>query len=202
MKTTSLYRTGIREANRISKEKSKMTEIGSMKYSLWGPEKSEQSLVIKFGRVCETMVKEQIQDTEGFLMLPSGVQLLAGMKKKKDVDLLFLDIKRKVIYYRELKANIELDTEKLPATSDKVKLLSKYLKKTYPGCTLDFGILCLPVFREQNLTQNKLKSKIRQFNNSGVKVTFADDIFQTLSLNIGEQEYYNFWREMGKILRS
>lgn len=202
MKTTTFYKKGIEEANRISKEKAKMTEIGCMKYSLWGPEKSEQSLVIKLGRVCETILKKQIQDTKGFSILPSGVQLLAGMEKKKDIDLLFLDVIRKTIYYRELKSNIELDTEKLPATSDKVKLLSKLLKKKYPDCTLDFGILCLSVFREENLTQNRLKAKIRQFNNSGVKVTFADDIFQILSLNITEEEYYKFWREVGKILRS
>ena len=197
MRITAFCKKGIEEANRISKEKAKMTEIGSMKYSLWGPEKSEQSLVIRFGRVCESMIKEQIRDTEGFSLLPSGVQRLSGMKKKKDVDLLFLDIEKKMIYYRELKTNIELDTEKLPATSDKVKLLSKHLEKTYPDCTLDFGILCLSVFDQKNLTQNKMKSKIRQFESSGVKITFA-----TLSLTITEQEYYKFWRQIGKILRS
>ena len=145
MSNTPFFTKGIQEAKRISKERAKLTEPGSLKYLFWGPEKSEQSIVIQFGQSLQRMVIHEIENNKDFSMLQSGVQKLVGMKNKKDVDLLFKNNKTNVIYYRELKGNIELDTEKLPATSDKVKLLSKHLKQTYPNHELDFGVLCLSI---------------------------------------------------------
>ena len=202
MNNIPFFQKGLDEAKRISKEKTKLTEPGSLKYLFWGPEKSEQSIVIQFGQSQQRMIIHEIEKSKDFTMLQSGVQKLVGMKRRKDIDLLFKNNKTNKIYYRELKANIELDTEKLPATSDKVKLLSKHLKQTYPDCELDFGILCLSVYKKDNVKQNKLINKIKQFENSGVNVSFAEDIFNILSISVKEEEYYEYWRNIGKILRS
>ena len=202
MQKIPFFRKGIEEANRISKAKTKLTEIGSLKHLFWGPERSEQSIVIQFGQSLQRMLIEEIDNNENFEMLRSGVQKLAGMKKKKDVDLLFRDIQANKIYYYELKANIELDTEKLPATSDKVKLLTKHLKETYPKDEFDFGILCLTVFKQSNLKKSKLINKVKQFNESGVGVSFAKDILDILSIDVTEEEYYKYWKKIGNILRS
>lgn len=202
MKTTKFYRVGIEQANRISKEETKMTQLGSMKYILWGPEKSEQSTLIKMGHFCQTIIKEQIKDTEGFLMLPTGVQTLLGSNKRKDIDLLFLHIEKKKVYYYELKNNIELDTEKLPATCEKIREITKYLDKNYPDFEKISGILCLSVFHKRNITERKMKNKIQQFASYGINVSFASDIFDILSIPVNEKEYYDFWREIGKIVRS
>tara|TARA_R100001510_G_C7652026_1_gene209838 strand:- start:1259 stop:1867 length:609 start_codon:yes stop_codon:yes gene_type:complete len=202
MNNTPFFIKGIEEAKRISKEKTKLTEPGSLKYLFWGPEKSEQSIVIQFGQSLQRMVIHEIEKNKNFSMLQSGVQKLVGMKKKKDVDLLFKNNKTNVIYYRELKANIELDTEKLPATSDKVKLLSKHLKQTYPNHELDFGVLCLSIYEKDNIKQKKILNKIKQFENSGVNISFAKDIFDILSFKTTDKEYYEYWRKIGKILRS
>jgi hypothetical protein len=202
MNNIPFFIKGIQEAKRISNEKIKLTEPGSLKYLFWGPEKSEQSIVIQFGQSQQRMLIHEVENNKDFSMLPSGVQKLVGMKKKKDVDILFKHNKTNTIYYRELKANIELDTEKLPATSEKVKLLSKHLKQTYPNHNLDFGVLCLSVYEKDNIEQKKLLNKIKQFENTGVNVSFAKDIFDILSIDITEKEFYEYWRDIGKILRS
>jgi|11_taG_2_1085331.scaffolds.fasta_scaffold07280_3 hypothetical protein len=202
MNNIPFFSKGIQEAKRISKEKIKLTEPGSLKHLFWGPEKSEQSIVIQFGQSQQKMLIHEIEKNKDFSMLPSGVQKLVGMKKRKDIDILFKDNNTNIIYYRELKANIELDTEKLPATSEKVRLLSKHLKQTYPNYDLDFGVLCLSVYEKDNIKQKKLINKVKQFKDSGVDVTFAKDIFNILSVDVTEEEYYEYWRDIGKILRS
>jgi len=202
MNNIPFFSKGIQEAKRISKEKIKLTAPGSLKHLFWGPEKSEQSIVIQFGQSQQRMLICEIENSKDFSMLPSGVRKLVGMKKRKDIDILFKDNKTNTIYYRELKANIELDTEKLPATSEKVTLLSKHLKQTYPNHDLDFGVLCLSVYEKDNIKQKKLINKVKQFKDSGVNVTFAKDIFNILSVNVTEKEYYEYWRDIGKILRS
>lgn len=202
MNNIPFFIKGIQEAKRISNEKIKLTKPGSLKYLFWGPEPSEQSIVIQFGQSQQRMLIHEVESNEDFSMLPSGVQKLVGMKNKKDVDILFKNNKTNTIYYRELKANIELDTEKLPATSEKVKLLSKHLKQTYPNHDLDFGVLCLSVYEKNNIEQKKLLNKIKQFENTGVNVSFAKDIFNILSVDITEKEFYEYWRDIGKILRS
>lgn len=67
-----------------------------------------------------------------------GIQKINN--KNKDVDLIFKDNINNIIYYRELKGNIELDTEKLPATINKCNEINLFLKKEY-DYQINFGIL-------------------------------------------------------------
>ena len=70
------------------------------------PEEVKPEEVVPEEKPVEQPVKENVQQINN---------------KKKDVDLIFKDENNKVIYYREMKGNIELDTEKLPATISKCK---------------------------------------------------------------------------------
>ena len=201
MINTSIYKVGIQEANRISNENLKMTEIGSLKYFLWGSEKSEQSIVIKFGRVFEKMLQKEIQDSKQFNLGTNGIQRIRGLNKKKDIDLLFCDTQRKIVYYRELKANIDLDTEKLPATVDKIKQIEKHLQKEYASYSINYGVLCMTVYSKIQLSERLIK-KVNTYENAGVPVDFAADIFSTLGVFINESEWRSFGLQLGKILRS
>jgi hypothetical protein len=201
MKNTQIYKTGIQEAKKIGNSNTKMTEVGSAKYFLWGSEKSEQSIVIKIGRVFERMVLTEIKSSKRFQLGTIGVQKISGQKTKKDVDLMFIDKQTKTIYYRELKANIDLDTEKLPATTDKIKIIEQHLKAQHKGYSIDSGILCMPVYSKEALG-DRLQKKVDMYNKSNVKVQFANDLFTILGLSITEAEWENFGLEMGQILRS
>ena len=80
---------------------------------------------IKLGRLGEFLSKELIKTNHNLELLNCGIQKINN--KKKDVDLIFKDEIDKIIYYRELKGNIELDTEKLPATITKCKEIENSL---------------------------------------------------------------------------
>ena len=88
-----------------------LTRPGSISHLLYGSKPSEQSINIKLGKFGEFLSKELINSASNLKMLQCGVQKIND--KKKDVDLLFKNEVTKTIYYRELKGNIELDTEKL-----------------------------------------------------------------------------------------
>jgi len=77
------------------------TKPGSISHLLYGEKPSEQSINIKLGRFGEFLTKELIKSNDIFELLDCGVQMINN--KLKDVDLVFIDKIKKVIYYRELK---------------------------------------------------------------------------------------------------
>lgn len=85
------------------------TKPGSIAHLLYGESPSEQSIHIKMGRLGEYLSKELIKSNTQLTLLTCGIQQVHD--KKKDVDLIFKDDVHKIVYYRELKGNIELDTE-------------------------------------------------------------------------------------------
>ena len=62
-----------------------------------------------------------------------------------------MDTTNKVVYYRELKSNLELDTEKLPATYEKIKKITKYLRNEYPTYRIDSSLMTWAVFEQGDL---------------------------------------------------
>lgn len=85
-----------------------------------------QSDKIKLGNGCEKVLCDYILK----------VTVLKNIKKKnkkgeKERDHLFMDEKNKIIYYAELKANLNLDTEKSKATYNKCLNIVQELKKEY-----------------------------------------------------------------------
>jgi len=172
------------------------TELGSISYLLYGNRPSEQSINIKMGRFGEFLTKEMIKINPNFELLTCGVH--DGINgKRKDIDLLFRDIHNNIIFYRELKGNIELDTEKIPATISKCQEIEQYLQSKYNGMnyTINYGILNWSIYNRNKL--RKGLSNIRTFESNNIKIEHFQDFCEILKLTWSEDEFYDYFKEIG-----
>ena len=172
------------------------TKAGSISHLLYGEKPSEQSVNIKFGRFGEFIAKEMIKSNDNLELLECGVRLINN--KMKDVDLIFMDKTTKTIYYRELKGNIELDTEKLPATIAKCNEIAAFLKTKYGGdaATIDYAILNWSIYDRRVLTCGL--SNIKAFEKSGVKIEHFGEFSNIAGIDWCEEDFYAYFREIGE----
>jgi hypothetical protein len=185
-------------AQSISK-KEKLSEPGSLPYALFGSIPSTASLYIKLGRNFEKWFKYVVTKTDGFDLLSDGLTNGIVDGKKKDVDFIFKNESTKTIYYRELKSNTELDTEKLPATIEKIKKISTYLNDIHPDYNVECGLLTWSVYSRDMLPTND--ARLKAFNDAGINVTFPSDLFTTLGQSICKEDYSNMLRNIGSICK-
>ena len=178
-------------------KKQKRSEPGSLPFLFWGDKISEQSFYVKVGKNFEKWFKFIAADSEGFVLLPDGITKQVSKGKSKDIDFIVLDVNNKIVYYLELKSNLELDTEKLLATIDKVNLIKKYLTKTYPEYKIESGILHWAVY-DKNILAKKYLNKIKQAAASEVNVKYPKDLFKILNQNISETDYYTMFNGIKK----
>jgi uncharacterized protein YeeX (DUF496 family) len=169
------------------------TKPGSISYLLYGEKPSEQSINIKFGRFGEFLAKEMIRNNSNLELLECGVQVINN--KMKDVDLLFMDNAKKIIYYRELKGNIELDTEKLPATIAKCNEILAFLKSKYVDYYIDYAILNWSIYNRRLLTAGL--SNIKLLEKEGLRIEHMGEFCDTAGIAWGEEDYYSYFREIG-----
>lgn len=192
----------IMQCEKIKKKGITRTKPGSLKYLMFGSEPSEQSLSIKMGKeVGEEMLKKIITETDDLELLNCGVQCIdQNTGKNKDLDLVWINKKNKTIYYRELKGNIELDSEKLPATIDKIyEILDTYISQNYPDYTINIAIFNWSVYNRKPL--KKGLSQIKKCEERSIKVEHPEDLFKLLNFDWDEVDYYNFFRKVGKLFR-
>ena len=184
------------EVKRVSTK----TCIGSLKFLFWGEEFSKQSVSIKAGKGFEEAFKFAIRDIEeNFSLVDCGKPGKDG-DCPHEIDLCFQNERK--IYYFELKANIDLDTEKLPATCIKVQNVHKYLETKFPGFEIISGVLNWSVFDKEDCIKNKTnKSKLKKFNSRETKVIFFNDFCKIIDINFSKEEFYSFFREVGDLLR-
>ena len=126
-------------------------------------------------------------------LLNCGIQKINN--SNIDIDLIFKDKEKQIIYYRELKANIELDTEKLPATIEKCKKIEKFLINNYNDYKIDCGILNWSIYNRKIL--NKGLSNIKKFEDNGIKINHMEDFLKIIEVLWIEEDYYIFFREIG-----
>ncbi len=181
----------------MMKDKKTFTKPGSINYLLFGEKLSDQSINVKCGKLGEFITKELIKNTPNFELLVCGVQNVSG--KNKDVDLAFKNTSTNTVYYRELKGNIELDTEKIPATIEKCKLIETSLKLSHPECTVNSGILNWSVY-DRCFLKSGLRN-IRAFERNGVKIDHMCDFFAIIAVDWPEQDYYHYFREIGEKIK-
>ena len=172
------------------------TKPGSITHLLYGAKPSAQSINIKLGRLGEFLSKELIMSNPNLELLTCGIQNIN--EKNKDVDLIFKDETHKIIYYRELKGNIELDTEKLPATINKCKEIETSLKATYTTYTINCGILNWSIYNRELLTAGL--SNIQSFEKAGIKIDHMEDFLALINITWAEEDYYNYFRELGNLI--
>ena len=194
---TDVKQKGMMWVDNILEGELTYTKPGSISHLLYGEKPSEQSINIKLGRLGEFLSKELIKTNHNLELLPCGVQKIND--KKKDVDLIFQDEKKKIIYYRELKGNIELDTEKLPATISKCKEIGKSLAATYSSYTINCGILNWSVYNRKILTAGI--SNINTFENGGCKIDHMEDFLNIINVFWGEKDYYSYFGDIGTKIR-
>lgn len=173
------------------------TKSGSISHLLYGEQPSEQSMNIKLGRLGEFLSKELIKTNHNLELLQCGVQKINN--KKKDIDLIFKDETNKIIYYRELKGNIELDTEKLPATIAKCIEIENALKTTYLDYSINCGILNWSVYNRKILSAGL--SNIKAFENAGIKIDHMEDFLNIVNIFWEESDFYSYFREIGSKIR-
>ena len=145
---------------------------GGLPYLLFGEGKvSTQSLFIKIGRNFEKWFKFIVEDA-GMTLLPDGVVKNVIGEKSKDIDLIFRD--DNTIYY----------------------MITKYVEKEYPGYKVDSSLLHWSVY-EPSILPRKYNTKVKECGKHDVKVSYPIDLFKTISVDISDKEYYNFFRELG-----
>ena len=169
------------------------TKPGSISHLLYGKKPSEQSMNVKIGHLGEFISKELIQSNPSLELLQCGIQRVGN--KNKDIDLLFKEDITKTIYYRELKGNIELDTEKLPATIAKCKEIEDVLKRTYHGYTINCGILNWSVYNRNVLSVGLFN--IKTFETNGIKIDHMEDFLKIVQIHWNELDYYSYFRDIG-----
>ena len=174
------------------KDKITYTKLGSLNYLFYGRRISEQSKFIKLGRFGEYFTKELIMLNKNLELMFCGIQKINN--KNKDVDLIFKDNINNIIYYRELKGNIELDTEKLPATINKCNEINLFLKKEY-DYQINFGILNWSIY---NRDKNNLNI-INLFEKNGIKIDHFKDFLNIIDVEWNEEDFYEYFLELGKI---
>ena len=190
------FRNRIRE---FSKQEHTRTKIGSLNYLLFGSTVSKQSILIKLGMLGEEYLKMFINYDPEFELFPSGIIKLQN-NKKKDFDLIWLHKEKEILYYRELKSNINLDTEKIQATIYKINLLDNELKCKYPKYRINSGILNWSIYDKEDSINNKYI--IKKFENNNIKVDFFNDFLNILNIDWSKVEFYKYWRELGDIIKN
>jgi hypothetical protein len=120
--------------------------------------------------------------------------------KKKDIDLLFKNNDTREIYYLELKGNIQLDTEKLPATIEKCKKIENSLKEKYSDYKIETGILNWSVYNRIVLTDGL--SNIKTFENGGIKIYHMYDFLKVINIKWIEDDFYSYFRELGDKIKN
>ena len=185
--------------NNILLSQRTMTKPGSLTYLLFGERESEQSISIKFGKLGEVLAKTIIGLNPQLELLQCGVQLIDdAKKKKKDIDLIWANHSLKIVYVREAKGNIELDTEKLPATFTKItEELLPFVKSKYPEYTVDVGILNWSVHSRNELIKGQ--SHIKKCEMNGVCVNHWSDFCMLTSFEWNRDDYYGYIRDLGKM---
>ena len=179
---------------RLNEEEITRTKPGSGSYLLFGSRPSPQSLNIKFGRAFEKWFHQAvILGNNDYEMMKCGV----WREIQKDLDLIFRDNQNKVIYYRELKCNIDLDTEKIVSTYEKVLYIQDHLRVKFPEYRIDVAILAWATYDKEKITA---QSKIKKCHDNKVQVEVPRSFFDLININISEKEYLDYFKHIGKCI--
>lgn len=111
-----------------------------------------QSDCIKLGNAVEKILCEFILEFSNLFNIKQR-----NFKGKKEKDHLFCDYTNKIIYYAELKGNLNLDTEKSKSTYIKCLHIVNELKSMYPKYDIKW---CLLGYRY--ITYNHMPNNIRR----------------------------------------
>ena len=151
-----------------------------------------QAVSIVFGRVFEEGLNDLIEKSEHYEAITNSsdktfitpdCQLTTVSKGNKDVDVLFR--RDNTVFYREVKCNLLLDSEKSKSTANKVNLITSRLQKLYPACNIDSAIL--------NMDWDGKKIDMH-----GVRIEYSGEFINRLGIHdISEKEYLDIGKAIG-----
>jgi hypothetical protein len=151
----------------------KNKDINSLSYIIC--RNLSQSDCIKLGNGIEKVTNDIILKYTNFNDIKEK-----NTKGKKEKDHLFCDDNNKIIYYSELKSNINLDTEKSKATYEKCLYNVSYLKNMYPGYEIKWCLLCTRYVNKEDIPKH-LKHRYKTIENNLFGI---NDYFKLLNIGI------------------
>lgn len=138
-----------------------------------------QSDCIKLGHAVEKLLSDLVVVKSNLINIKPKNKL--GIKER---DHLFLDSCSRTIYYAELKGNLDLDTEKSLATSEKCLSIVHSLSDEYPDHDIEW---CLLGYRY--LTRLDIPLRVRKkYSNIDEHLFGVNDYLSMLSVNINFNE--------------
>lgn len=153
--------------------------------------KLTQSQSIKFGKIFEKFLKDLIK-SEGYKLIHEEYVDVYGTgtttnKNKKDLDICF--IKGDTIFYFESKLNLNLDSEKLKATDNKILQITEYLKKENKEMKVFSGLVTSWFEREEGMS---ITTK--------TNLLFMKDFLEILNIETTKEEYYGLMSDFGQMI--
>ncbi len=151
---------------------------------------SSQSINIQFGNVIETFWNKTISDSDNPINLIENDNMIIIDNKKRQVDHFFRVNQN--YFYLECKCNLDFDSEKIKASNQKVKDITK--KYSEDDVDLTTGYFC-PVL---DVIPKKLKNK---YLKADISIFGVKWMCETIKAPFTEEEYFNFLlKEVGSIL--
>ena len=165
----------------------KKKDISSLSYLI--DIEMSQSECIRLGIGCEKLISVLIMKYANVINIKKKNE-----KDKKEKDHLFMDRDNKVIYYAEIKSNINLDTEKLKVTYKKCQDIVLELKEEYPEYEIKWCLVALRYLEYDNIP-NTIKSKYSNISENlygindylkllDIHLIFTQEIYKTFLNNI------------------
>ncbi len=143
-----------------------------------------QSNCIKLGIAMESILRDIILSKNKDLV---NIKPL-NEKDKKEKDHLFMDDINKIIYYAEVKSNLNLDTEKSKSTINKCIQIKSELEQQYQGYIIKMYLLGLRYYNK-DIMPNNIRKKYVSIDENVISV---NEYFKNLNVDITfktEEEY-------------
>ena len=180
----------------LAKDEQKLMTHGSLGFLLFGGVPSTQSMLIKFGNYYEVVLNE-FASLCGKKQHPLKKTILEGTQ----IDSLFLgDNDEDCISYFEQKANAQLDSEKLPATCEKIKNVVEKLQEETSKCVNGY-LLWTSVFDIDDYV-DITRTYYLTYQNKGVEVKFMKDFFDFCGVSVTREQFQNLFNEVRDILKN
>jgi hypothetical protein len=183
-------------AQYLKNEEPVYVKEGSLAYRLFGRKQSMQSLLIRFGNYYEAALNEF-----AILCGHSNHMLKNKLLKGKQLDSLFNNDIKGVLTYLEQKANAQLDSEKLPATANKILKVVENLKDETQK-QVEGYLLWTSVFDIDDDGIALIRTQYRNYQNKGIEVWFMSDFFKFCGINVTRQQFDDMWLKVQDILNN
>jgi hypothetical protein len=146
-----------------------------------------QSDCIKTGIGMENIIKDIIlHENKNLINIKEK-----NSKGDKEFDHLFKDDINKIIYYAELKSNLNLDTEKCKSTSNKCKDNLKILQEKYKDYKIIMFLVGLRYTNKNNIPRT-IEKKYLEINNNLVGINEYLENLLNIKLYFDDITYKNF----------